>query len=294
MKKLLVYAAASGFLFTACQKEDPSVPESQSGSKAPTTVNVSPVPATFQKKVLIEEITSTTSGTAPQSALDISNLLRANPGKVYAVGMHTNDFMANVQSNRLLNSYSTNQTTIPCALISRLNYAGGTCLSPNLYTNAVNGSLLKPAVSGLAINSVINGRAAQIDVHCGFTSVLNGSYKVTTYLVEDFVTNANTAFYQANSYNTTVGSPFYNLGNPIINYTHNNVVRMVVSNSSGDDINPMSQVPGGSDVRSYRIDLPQKHSRSSKWYVVSFITSNTTNEVLNVQSGLLGTLKDWN
>lgn len=294
MKKLFLYTAASGFLFTACQKEDNQTPDLPNGSKAPTTVNVSPVPATFIKKVLLEELTSTTIGTSPSSALEIANVKRINPDRIISVSIHLNDIMSNLQSNRLLNSFSGSISNVPCALVNRYNYAGNSCLPASMYNTAVNANLIKPVECGIAINSTINGRNAQVDIHTGFSNTLNSSCRVTTYLIEDNVANANPAFYQANAYNTTPGSPFYNLGNPIRNYRHLNVVRKVISGAAGDNVNPMAQVAGGKDVMTYKIDLPQKHNNLSTWQIVSFVTDNATNEVLNVQSAPLGTLKDWN
>ncbi len=289
-----MYAAASGFLFTACQKEESTAPELPSGSKAATTVNVSPVPATFIKKVLVEELTSATNGDAPQSAYDLAGVTRTNPDRIIPVSMHINDIMANVQSNRLLSTFAFSLTNVPCALISRFSYAGNSCIPSSLYNNAVSANLQKPVECGIAINSSISGRIAQVDVHTGFANTLNSTYKVHAYLVEDKISNANPAFYQANSYNNTPGSPFYNLGNPIRNYTYQNVVRKVISSPGGDNVNPMAQVAGGSDVVTYKLDIPQKYNSNSKWYLVAFITDNTSNEVLNVQSAELGTLKDWN
>lgn len=294
MKKLFIYALASGFLFTACQKDESQTEDLPNGSRVSSTVSVSPVPASFNKKVLLEEITSTTNGNAPLSAMEITALSRSKPDYVVSISLHTNDIMADMQSNRLISSYMSGIATVPTALVNRYSYSGITCLPYTMYASATNASLLKPTACGLAINSVINGRIAQVDVHAGFATTYTGSYKMTSYLVEDKVANANPAFYQTNSQNNTPGSPFYNLGNPIRNYVHNNVLRKVLSNPAGDPINPIALVAGGSDVITYKIDLPQKYNSGSKWYVVSFITDNATNEVLNVQSAMLGTLKDWN
>ncbi len=294
MKKLLICAAVSGLLFTSCQKEDAQSPDSPNGSKAPTTVNVSPVPGTFVKKVLLEEFTSATNGNAPQSAMQASAVTRIDPDRVITVSMHMNDIMSTLQVNRLMSSFSSNPGLTPSALVNRNNYGGNYCIPSTMYVNAVNGNLAKTTQCGIAINSTINGRMAQVDVHAGFANTYNGSCKLSSYLVEDKVVNANPAFYQANAYNTTVGSPFYNQGNPIRNYTHTNVVRKVISNAAGDAINATSMVAGGKDVMTYQIDLPLKYNASSKYYIVSFITDDASNEVLNVQVALLGTLKDWN
>ncbi|MBL7924203.1 MAG: Omp28-related outer membrane protein [Bacteroidia bacterium] len=294
MKKLFLYAVATGFLFTACQKEDTADPSGSSGMKAASAPNVSPVPATFVKKVMVEEFTSATNGFVPESSRDLYSSVKANPGRVYLAGLHLNDIMAHNQTNRLMSAFTPGNASIPCATVDRANFAGNTYLSSNQYSNAISASLLKPVTCGVAINSAITGNSAVIDIHAGFAATMPGSYKISAYLIEDRVVSGNPLFYQANAFNNMSGSPFYNAGNPITGFVHNNVVRRVLSSSMGDPINITAQVAGGSAVFNYKIDMPQKHNPNSTWKVIAFITNDVTNEIVNVQMGDLGSLQDWN
>lgn len=297
MKKLLVYAAATGFLFTACQKEETTTnapTTDPSGIRASNIQNVSPVPATFTKKVLIEEFTSCASGLAPETSAEILRMVKGNAGKVYHASLHTNDIMAQVHTNRMLSLFTPASTTFPCASTDRINYAGTRYLTSPQIGSAVNASLQKPVNCGLAIQSAVNGNVASISVHTGFSAATTGNYNVTAYLVEDAVTSTQTTFYQANAFNLVPSSSFYGAGNPIRGYTHHNVVRRVLSPTLGSSINPTAFVAGGSDIISFTTDIPKKYSTNSTWKIIAFITHATSNEILNVQIADVGRTKDWN
>ena len=294
MKKLIIYAIASGFLFTACQKDESENPETTPGNKVSATQNVSPVPATFVKKVMVEEFTSTANGNAPIASRTLNMIVKGSPTRVFSAGLHIGDIMGLTQSTRLLNSFTPSNGAVPCATVDRTRIGGNIYLSSTQFSAAINGNLSKPAYCGLAINSSINGRSAQIDVHTGFAATMPNSYKVTTYLIEDRIGNANPSFYQANNFANTAGSPFFNMSNPLTGYVHYNALRRVISEPMGDAINSNALVSGGSDVKTYTLDLPAKYGTNSTWKVISFITDDATNEILNVQMGTLGTIQDWN
>lgn len=294
MKKLIIYAMASGFLFTSCQKEDESGPSTQSGQKPAPTINVGPVPTNFIKKVMIEEFTSTANAQSPESADKISTLIKGNTNRIYHASLHSMDVMAGLQTNRLLTAFTPAAAGLPCASIDRNVFGGNIYLNPSQYKTSLNSMLAKPAICGLAIRSSTNGSNGYIDVYTGFSSTVTGSYKATTYLIEDVVVNGSPDFFQWNASNTNPASAYYNAGNPIIGFQHKNVLRKVISQDMGDIISPSSLIAGGTSVLSYEIDLPKKLGSNSTWKIISFITDATTNEVLNVQMSTLGTLKDWN
>ena len=204
------------------------------------------------------------------------------------------DIMSGSQTNRMMTVFTPNATTIPCATIDRIRLGGNNYLPTSQYKNAVNSLLVKPATCGLAMRSSIGKGAAFVEVHAGFNSTSTGTYKVTTYLVEDVVVNANSAYFQDNSSNGDPNSNFYNMGNPIIGFQHKNVVRKVLSDDLGDVVTPHILSNGGKCVLYYEIDLLNKLGSSSNWKLISFITDATSNEVLNVQMCELGALKNWN
>lgn len=294
MKKLFLYAIASGFLFTSCQKEDSSAPTPNNGSKTSPSLVVGPVPSTFVKKVMIEEFTSTSNGMSPESADIINSIVRSNPSRIYHASLHSMDVMAGSQTNRLMNAFTPIANTLPCAAIDRNIFSGSRYQPTTKYSNSVNLMLAKTVTCGLAMRSSINKSTAYVDIYSGFTSSATGTYKVTTYLVEDVVINGSSNYFQANSSNTNPTSNFFNMGNPIVAFPHKNVVRKVLSAEMGDSVNPGTLANGSTAVLTYEIDLPNKMGTNSTWKIISFITDATTNEIQNVQMCDLGKLKNWN
>lgn len=295
MKKTMLYLAAAGFLFASCQKDEETTANANVGAKSSTTSSVSPVPGSFTKKVLIEELTGQNEGTAPFADRYFDNyVLNTNGGKICVASLYNSGYLNNTEANRLISTLSPGTATLPCGLIDRVPRNGTVFVRPTSLSQAVTTSLSSPASCGLAMTSTINAGIANINVHTGFNANMTSSYRVNVYLVEDAVSSSNPIYAQANSYNSTIGSPYYNLGNPILNYVHRNVVRKVVSPTGGDPISAANLVPGGTQVFSYRVDLNQKSNSTSKFYVIAFITDNLTKEVLNVQMGQLGGLTDWN
>ncbi|MFN8153698.1 MAG: Omp28-related outer membrane protein [Bacteroidia bacterium] len=295
MKKTMLYLAAAGFMFASCQKDEETTATNGVGAKASTTSSVSPLPGSFTKKVLIEELTGQNEGTAPYADRFFdSYVLNTAGGKICVASLYNSGQLTNLETNRLISTLSPGTASLPCGVIDRVPRNGSMFVRPTSMSQAVTSSLATPVSCGLAMTSTISGRMATINVHTGFLANMTSSYRVNVYLIEDVVSSSSPIFAQANSYNSTVGSPYYNLGNPILNYVHRNVVRKVVSPTGGDPILPANTVAGGTQVFTYQVDLNQKVTTGSKFYVISFITDNLTSEVLNVQMGQLGGLTDWN
>ncbi|MBK9638806.1 MAG: Omp28-related outer membrane protein [Bacteroidetes bacterium] len=294
MKKLFLYAIASGFLFTSCQKEDSNETTPNSGSKASPSPVVSPVPSSFVKKVLIEEFSSTSNGMSPESADLIFTIIRGNPDRIYHASLHSMDVMSGSQTNRLMTAFTPSASTLPCASIDRNSFGGNRYQTITKYSSSVNTMLAKTVNCGLAMRSSFNKTTAYVDVYAGFTSMATGTYKVTTYLMEDVVINGSPSYFQDNSSNGNPTSNFFNMGNPIVAFPHKNVVRTVLSADMGDSVNPGILAKGSTALLSYEIDMPNKLGTNSNWKIISFITDATTNEIINVQMSDLGKLKNWN
>lgn len=284
-------------IFTSCAKEDQSSAET-TGSKVYSVQNVSPVPATFTKKVLIEEFVGTSYGNSPEASWTTYQKVKGGSDKVYAASLHLNDQMYTTHSQNLISGISPGQTpSLPTSMVDRMKLNGTTYLDAKTMSNLVTAKLSKPASCGLAINSSTSNGLCQIEVHTGFTSNMVNNLNVTAYLLEDRVVNKGTAFNQVNLSNTTPGSPYYLAGNPILGYVHRYVVRQTLTPPMGKSINPVSMIAGNSEVHSFTIDLPKKLDPTSKFYILAFISQPGVGgqyEVLNVQQAEINTLKDWN
>ncbi len=299
MKKLLLLIASTGFLFSSCQKDESSNPAADVPSPTNRNSNtgitaVSPLPTKFLKKILVEEYVGTTNGFVPEANNNLQRIVQSYRDRVYSLGMHYNDPLTTLQTSKILNQLGNPNPTIPTGTIDRKAYNGLTFMDSKSFPNNVTLSLSSTPNCGLAITSSVSNRIADIYIHCGFLATLPGNYNVTAYIVEDRVTNTNLNLQQANAFNNNSSSAFYHLGNPIVNYTHYNVISKLLTNSLGDGINPAANVPGGKYIHHLRTDMPRKLDANSTLMIITFLTNTSTNEVVNVQKAPLGSVKDWN
>jgi hypothetical protein len=260
----------------------------------PDDFEVSKVPSTFTKKVLIEEFTGAWCGYCPDGAHIVESIINDNNGKVVGVSLHSGDAMEVAHTNFLETTYQN--TGYPSGMVDRVPFDGSTCLNRVYWEYVANNQLLETAVCGLAIISEVNGQNATVEVHAGFNSALNGDdYRLTVYLIEDGVTGTGYGYDQRNYYTTVAESPFYNLGDPIEGYEHNHTLRAILSESLGDAIMVSEMASGGEHIETYTVDLSPYNK--NKLSIVAFVNyvglSSTEHEVLNVQKCDIDGFQDW-
>jgi hypothetical protein len=294
MKRIILSTVITGFLFTACQKEDAGAPTATNTSGkggGPVVLAISPVPTVFTKKILAEQFVGTNVGATPEASFDLTAVAKSYPNNVYSASLHVDDVMASNATSHALKTLTTQPLSYPVGMINRKPFNGNMFIDSKQFNNAVQMLLNKPVDCGLAISTNIVGRSARIDVHAGFTATLTSSLEVHSYLIEDGIISNNPDFEQANSLNTTPGNMFYGAGNPIAGFEHKNVARRLLS---ANTINGVNMVPGGEEVFTNWVDLPTMLSGNSTYKILSFIIDTNTQEVLNVQECVLGQEKDWN
>jgi hypothetical protein len=258
---------------------------------------ISKVPSTFTKKVLIEEFTGAWCGYCPDGAYIVNNLINDNDGRVVGVALHagnpTGDAMEIEHTNYLEATYQN--TGFPSGMVDRVTVNGSTSLNRGYWEFFANDQLLKTAVCGLAILSEVNGKNATVEVHAGFNSTLNGDYRLNVYLIEDGVTGEGYGYDQRNYDNTVVESPFYDLGDPIVGYEHNHTLRAVLSEPLGDEIDPPSLASGGEYIETYTVDLSSynKNNLSIVAFVSNIGSTITEHEIMNVQKCDINGFQDW-
>jgi len=260
----------------------------------PDDFNVSKVPSTFTKKVLIEEFTGAWCGYCPDGAHRVQSIIDNNNGNAIGVSLHSSDDMAIAHTNYLETTYQN--TGYPSGMVDRVPFNGTTSTwNRGSWEYVANDQLIKISSCGLAIKSEINGASAAVEVHAGFNTTLNGDYRLTVYLIEDGVTGTGYGYDQRNYYNTDSESPFYEKGDPIEEYEHNHTLRAVLSESLGDPISPSSLVSGGDHIDTYTVDLSSYNKNNLS--IVAFVTyigsTFTEHEVMNVQKCDIDGFQDW-
>jgi hypothetical protein len=259
----------------------------------PDELDVSKVPSTFTKKVLIEEFTGAWCGYCPDGAHIVESIINDNNGKVVGVSLHSGDAMAVAHTNFLETTYQN--TGYPSGMVDRVPVNGNTSLNRGYWEYVASDQLTKTAVCGLAIKSEVNGASATVEVHAGFNTTRSGEFRLTVYLIENSVTGTGYGYDQRNYYNTVTESPFYNLGDPIEGYEHNHTLRAILSESLGDAIMVSEMASGEEQIETYTVDLSSynKNNLSIVAFVTDIGSSITEHEVLNVQKCGIDGFQDW-
>ena len=295
MKKLFLLASMSAALFTSCTKDDTAPMASSSSSKViPGITAVSPIPSSFLKKILVEEYIGGSYGATPDASNDLRLIQKANPDRVYSVGYHVDDYMETSLSAYMIQSLTSSTPPIPCGSVDRKTINGNIFTDSKSFGAVVMSTITKPSDAGLAIESTMNGLNATIQVHAGFLKTPANTMRLHVFIVEDKVASRHQLFEQVNNFNNTAGSPFFNAGNPIRGYQHNNVMRRALSDPMGEVIPPTLTTAGSVFTKNYGFDTPKKIIGSSKYVIIAFMTDDLTKQIVNVQQAEVGTIKDWN
>ena len=251
----------------------------------------SETPTSFTKKVLLEEFTGSWCGYCPSGAEILQNLM--NSYSVIGVALHSSDDMSIAHTSVLESFYPS--SGYPSGMVDRINFDGIVGLNRGYWSYITDQQLQKSAICGLAINSEISGDSVNIQIRSAFdTTMTMENYNLNVYIIEDDVQGEGYGYDQRNYYNDDAESSFYQLGDPIINYKHNQTLRKVLTNTYGIPFTTSSS-PGIEFIDNFKEDIT--NFNKNKLSVVAFITYNgaaaTNHEVLNAQKCDIDGFQDW-
>jgi hypothetical protein len=293
----LLSLAVIGLALVSCQKESENtmVPNEIGSNRQGTNINpvIGAPPSTFTQKALVESYVSANEGRTPMNDYMINTLRNQYPNRIIPVNFHDNDNLTSPAVDEILSFLGAQPSSMPATMQNRIPYNGQLFNTSMTWNNNISSTLNTPALGGLAIQSVIsNNNLLNVFLHAGFNTSLTGNYNLVAYLIENNVTGTGPGFDQANSSNNDPGSPFYNMGNPIPNYTHNYVARALLTPAEGIKIPPVFQVAGGHFRHRLTVDIPPAYNLNN-CYVVAYIYNASNMQVLNAQMAQLGTIKNW-
>jgi thiol-disulfide isomerase/thioredoxin len=121
----------------------------------------------------------------------------------------------------------------------------------------------------IAINSEITGSDLVVQVNLVYEEGSASGDKLVVYLLEDGIIND-----QVNYYNDDDTSPFYNLGDPIPNFEHNEVLRNSLSSLLGDAIPSTAAL--NEYVTSFSMSLPSEYNSENLSIVAMIVDENNT------------------
>ena len=231
-----------------------------------------------ETKLLLEDFTGTWCGYCPPVKYAIEQALEMYPNKITVVATHQNDQFAISQEEELINGLGP--FGLPEARINRaIEWVDPYELNQlDSYLNDDNNI-------AISIDSNIENEILQIKVRFVSRNALN-NHKLVVYLLEDGLIAD-----QSNYLNFDETSYFYNLGNPIVDYEHNDVLRHTFTNILGDQL---GNIEPYEDVNNfYNIDLSANNFQTENLRVIAFIT-DSENLTINSQHASVGEFQDFN
>jgi hypothetical protein len=227
----------------------------------------------FEKNVLLEQYTGTWCGWCPRAVNQI-NTISLTDKKIVHVALHLSDEMTYSQNSKLFQSFGF--TGVPTVHADRSVVWSGDA--------ATVSAMHKPVRAGLAL--VVSGEnssvTAKVILKFGwdFSEIL----KLSVYLLDDGLI-AN----QANYYNTDASSPYYQMGSPMINFAHKNVLIQIGTDMFGDVIPSDSVGIGKTYSKTFNFSgINPAHL--SKIKVAAFITYGSGPGAKTVLNSIIGSI----
>jgi hypothetical protein len=242
------------------------------GSKESLVVSLSatsPGASKYSQKVLAEDYTGAWCGYCPRVAYSLEQIGNSNP-RVISLAIHNGDPMAHPQEGQLRARWAI--SSWPSAMVNR-KYEWNE--QPSVLTGETN----KWSPLGLAIESSIAGSTISGKVKTQFDVTTSLGMVIGIMLVEDGIVHPQVSYY-----NTTSGSPFFGLGNPINNYVHNHTLRKFSTGIFGDDVPTASQVKGSIYEKAFSFNAAGYDL--TKCSIIAFVGYA---EGINNRSGILNT-----
>ena len=242
-----------------------------------------------QKRVLIEKFTSAFCGSCPNASIVIDEL-RAEYDLIW-VNHHklttwTDYQLDNDQSPVLWDDSQTPGT--PTAMVDRvpLNNALATTLSS--WETRVLQRIDEPAYADISIDEGAiepNSRLLQFTVSISFDELPTNaaSYRLSAMMVEDSIVGYGQGYDQSNYFNEVEGHPLQGLGQPIVGYVHNNVVRAILDEAWGNaDIIPANPEVGTTYSHTFSYTVPEQYHWENMRAVI-VLAQHDTDDVRNRQ-----------
>ena len=235
-------------------------------------VDPSNLPASFSKKAIVEDFTGTWCGWCPRVSYAAS-LVEEQTDKVFVVGVHVGDQMANGFGDALINFY--NVTGYPSAYIDRANKWGAP--EPNNVSQALNAAQGTVDV-GLAIETSLTGSNLDITISQGFLQNMT-NVKLLVFVLEDGII--------ADQSNYT---SYYGGASTIINFEHNGVLRYVATDIMGDTTTSTI----GIHEQSFSVNLSSQGVQDpTKTGVLAMLVDDSARVLYNAQYVISGQTQDF-
>lgn len=234
-----------------------------------------------KKKVVVEDYTGTWCGFCPRVAAAIEAVKEVTDF-VTIIAIH--DTNASAPGPEVFTGYDIleeeyNTTGLPQARIDRsIVWANPHPVSD--VTNLVG----LDATSSISINSAVNGNELSVTANVMYENGSTDGDKIVIYLLEDGL-----VYDQTNYYNDDSSSPYYQLGDPIPDFVHNEVLRDAMTAALGDAIPTTGALE--TYTKNASITIPDSYNVENLTVAVILVDSNNT--AYNSQHTHVGEFKNF-
>lgn len=260
--------------------------------------NITTTQAQVTKKVIFEEFTGTWCGLCPEGNITFQNLLN-NYENAIGVGVHISDPMTVEAGNELASTYSGGGVNI--FLLDRYKFEDldfvqfSFAYEPLAEKLEERMNMTSPVAISLQ-NTTFDEvtRELTVTVKADFYDyIATDDVRFNLWLTEDSIMSSTTGFNQTNFFDSYDGHPYAGAGNPIINYTHHNVLRANLGGTWGTEGSlPIgsSIEPGDSHTYTYTTTLDASWNYEQIQLigmVQAYDTEHTAREIMNAENMML-------
>jgi thiol-disulfide isomerase/thioredoxin len=241
------------------------------------TLVLKAVESTHTTKVMVEDYTGTWCQYCPRLAYALEQAVEAS-SNIIPVALHDDNDMPFPNINSLLNTFGV--TGFPSGRVNRtINWNESTSQPVALLDDRQH--------MGLAISSSLSGSTITAEVNVHYDLKVDSPNRIVVYLLENGL-----VYPQVNFYNGDPASPYYQQGNPIVNFVHNHTARTTFTDVYGDDIPFAESSTDNTYTANYTLTVPGSVQNTSNLEIVAFVVG-LDNTVLNVQKADVGETKDF-
>jgi len=234
-----------------------------------------------KRKVSYEDYTGTWCGWCPRVTTAIKELTEVSDD-IVAIAIHNNDIMVHSAAQELQLRQTFNVAGFPAARLNRTT----TVPFPEDQQSSLDLVLNQAGADtnlSIGIETALSGDLLNVQVKVISENGLSGDSKLVVYIYQNGL-----IFPQTNYYVNIPESPWYNMGNPIPEFVHNDVLEVSLTNILGDPITAIGPFEeyvttfSGINLANYQHTQGVNSYDPTRFGVAVYLV-NANNETLNAQ-----------